>query len=274
MLKIGTFSKLSKLSVRMLRHYDEIGLLRPCEVDSLTGYRYYGEKQLLDAGRIRCLRMMGFNLDTTKVILTGYQDGHSLERFLAVQKQEMLQREEEIRYKIRLIDSTINWLRRDGKMKGYDVTLKTLPERYVASVRQVLPAYEEEGRLWEILRTETAPQRLQPGSPCYSTAVFLDEEYRETEVDVEIQLAVQGTFQDTEHVHFKTVPAVQFASAFCNGPYEQIGEIHQAVAKWSKDNGYEIDGPDFHIYHVSPAQTENPDEYVTEVCHSVKKKSV
>lgn len=45
MLKIGDFSKLSRISIRMLRHYDEIGLLVPASTDSFTGYRYYGEAQ-------------------------------------------------------------------------------------------------------------------------------------------------------------------------------------------------------------------------------------
>ena len=43
MLKIGEFSKLTRVSIRMLRHYDEIGLLRPTETDAWTGYRYYSE---------------------------------------------------------------------------------------------------------------------------------------------------------------------------------------------------------------------------------------
>ena len=64
MFKIGEFSKLSRVSVRMLRHYDEVGLLAPSEVDSMTGYRYYSERQLITAGRIAALRALGFGLST------------------------------------------------------------------------------------------------------------------------------------------------------------------------------------------------------------------
>ncbi|MDF2888384.1 MAG: MerR family transcriptional regulator, partial [Lacrimispora sp.] len=52
MLKIGDFSKLSRISIRMLRHYDEIGLMTPRSTDHFTGYRYYSEDQLLKAVRI------------------------------------------------------------------------------------------------------------------------------------------------------------------------------------------------------------------------------
>ena len=62
MLKIGEFSKLSRVSVRMLRNYDEIGLLKPAEIDRFTDYRYYREDQLPTAGRIAALKDMGFSL--------------------------------------------------------------------------------------------------------------------------------------------------------------------------------------------------------------------
>ena len=52
MLKIGEFSKLSRVSVRMLRHYDDIGLLTPAYIDHFTDYRYYSESQLPTVSRI------------------------------------------------------------------------------------------------------------------------------------------------------------------------------------------------------------------------------
>lgn len=62
MLKIGDFSKLSRISIRMLRHYDEIGLIQPRMTDPASGYRYYSEEQLTIAGRILALKDMDFSL--------------------------------------------------------------------------------------------------------------------------------------------------------------------------------------------------------------------
>ena len=56
---IGEFSRLSRLTVTTLRHYDEIGLLPPAEVDRATGYRYYDAEQLPTALRIGVLRSAG-----------------------------------------------------------------------------------------------------------------------------------------------------------------------------------------------------------------------
>lgn len=171
-----------------------------------------------------------------------------------------------------MLDSTINWLRKDGNIKGYDVSLKTIPERYVASVRQIIPSYEEEGILWRTLMEETSELSMQDGSPCYTLAIFYDGEYKEQDVEVEVQKSVIGTYPDTEHVKFKTVPPAQIASATYKGSYEQINQVIEAVAKWIDDNGYVFDGLAFNIYHVSPCETQNPNEYVTEVCYPVKKK--
>ncbi|MCI8543705.1 MerR family transcriptional regulator [Acetatifactor aquisgranensis] len=272
MLRIGDFSKLSRISIRMLRHYDECGLLKPEMVDSFTGYRYYGESQLLGAGRIQALRSMGFGVAAIGEILEKYADGGELEQFLVRKRDEMETQYREMRQKMRLIDSTIEWLRKDGSIMGYDVSLKTLPERYVASVRMVIPGYDSEHILWKTLMEETAGMHLQDGSPCYTMAIFHDGEYKERNVDVEVQKSVAGNYQDRGHVKFKTEPPVQIASATYRGSYEQIGQVNSAVAKWIEDNGYEMNGLSFNIYHVSPHETQNPEEYVTEVCYPVRKK--
>ena len=79
MLKIGEFSKLSRVSIRMLRHYDDIGLLKPAEIDDFTGYRYYREEQLFDIGRITSLKDMGFALADIIKILESYDDKEKMD---------------------------------------------------------------------------------------------------------------------------------------------------------------------------------------------------
>lgn len=272
MLKIGDFSKLSRISIRMLRHYDEIGLLVPKTTDSFTGYRYYGEDQLPVAGRIIALKDMGFGLVPIGEILKNYDNPQALADFLAVKQAEIQAEAEETGRRLLLLGTAIKRLRKDETAMNYNVILKSLPERYVASVRKVIPAYDQEGILWHLMMAETAPLQLQQAENCCSLAIFHDEGYKDRDVDVEIQITVKGHYQDTEHVVFKTMPAVEIASATYKGSYEQLTAVNQAVANWVNDNGYEFNGAMFCIYHVSPAQTQNPDELVTEVCYPVKKK--
>lgn len=271
MLKIGEFSKLSRISIRMLRYYDEMGLLVPETTDPFTGYRYYSEAQLFTAGRINALKDMGFKLCDAAELLKCWGDRETMEqRLLAQQDAARLQAEEATR-RLRLLDTALERLRKDEPMK-YDVTVKTIPERQVASVRQVIPGYEREGDLWGILMQETAGMRIQDGDPCLCTATFHDREYQESNVDVEVQKTVRGSYPDTEHVKFMTVPAVQVASAVCRGSYDQMGEANAAVASWVENNSCAFDGPMFNIYHVSPHETDDPSEFVTEVCYPVRKK--
>lgn len=271
MLKIGDFSKLSRISIRMLRHYDQIGLLIPSHTDTFTGYRYYCETQLPVANRITALKEMGFGLASISEILTQYHDPEALRQFLLVKQLEVQEESKEIGRRLRLLDTAIDRLGKDGTM-NYDVTRKTMPKRYVASVRMIIPSYDQEHMLWQVMQKETAEINLQPQDPGYGLAVFHDVGFKDKDVDVEIQFQVKGTYQDTEHVKFKTIEPFEIASAAYQGSYEKITEVNEAVAKWLYDNGYEISGPSFCIYHVSPAATDNPEELVTEVCHPIRKK--
>jgi len=63
MLKIGDFARLGQVSVRMLRNYDELGLLTPAHIDQWTSYRSYTADQLARLNRIVALKGLGFSLE-------------------------------------------------------------------------------------------------------------------------------------------------------------------------------------------------------------------
>lgn len=271
MLKIGEFSKLSHVSVRMLRHYDEIGLLHPQRVDPITGYRLYGEEQLFTAGKINVYRGMGFGL-TAIAGLLHEADPQKLRAILERQQESLREQTEEMGQMLHRIKLAIAQLGKESTMVNYDVTIKEIASRYVASVRDILESYNYEGRLWHYMMKETADQNLRPANPCLGFGIFHDAEYKERDVDVEIQMTVEGNYHDTEHVRFKTEPAICVASAMHYGSYETISDASAAVAAWVEKNGYQMCGVMFNIYHVSPHETQNPDELVTEVCIPVKKR--
>lgn len=271
MLKIGEFSKLSHVSVRMLRHYDEIGLLHPQRVDPITGYRLYGEEQLFTASKINVYRGMGFGL-TAIAGLLHEADPQKLRAMLERQQESLREQSEEMSQMLHRIKLAIAQLGEESTMANYDVTIKEIAPRYVASVRDILESYNYEGRLWHYMMKETADQNLTPANPCLAFGIFHDAEYKERDVDVEIQMTVEGNYHDTEHVRFKTEPAVCVASAIHYGSYETINDASAAVAAWVEKNGYQMCGVMFNVYHVSPHETQNPDELVTEVCIPVKRR--
>ena len=266
MLKIGEFSKLSRVSIRMLRHYDDLGLLKPAMIDEFTGYRFYKEEQLFVMGRITALKDMGFALADIARIMDDYDNKEKLEEYLTKQQQELKKISDETEYKLMLLDTARKRLRKEQSM-SFDVTTKVIPERYAATVHMVVPHYEDEGILWGKLQECKTP--LVPADPCLAAAEFLDKEYKEENVEIVVWMTVKGQYEDTENVKFKILPEVKVASCVIKGSYEQMGEATATVASWIAENGFEVTGPMFNIYHVSPAQTQNPDEYVTEVCFPI-----
>lgn len=205
MIKIGDFSKLSRISVRMLRHYNEIGLLIPDSIDDFTGYRYYSETQLLLANRIGALKNMGFSLAAITEILKEYDNPEILKRFLLLKYAEI-------------------------------------------------------------------KEQAEKAAPCNTVAVFFDEGYKDSDIDVEIQLSVDGSYHDTKNVVFKTVAPIQIVSVTFKGGYEQLSAINESIANWVVDNHCDFDGAMFNIYHVSPAMEKDPENWITEVCYPIRKK--
>ena len=92
MFKIGDFSKLGQISVRMLRHYDQLGLLKPDHVDKFTGYRYYTAGQLAHLNRILFFKDLGFSLQQIKDLLSNNLPNAQL-RGMLMMKQVELERE-------------------------------------------------------------------------------------------------------------------------------------------------------------------------------------
>ena len=100
MLRIGEFSKLTGLSIRTLRYYNDIGILVPEEVDIFTGYRYYGDKNLEDAKVIGELKDAGFSLEEIRDNFDNFSDE------LFVKKREELYKEiDDVNLKIKKLDS-------------------------------------------------------------------------------------------------------------------------------------------------------------------------
>ena len=211
MLKIGEFSRLSRVSVRMLRHYDEIGLLKPAEIDRFTDYRYYREDQLPTAGRIAALKDMGFSLADIVRMLEVYDDRGRLETFFSVRRAELEAQAQDTARKLTLLDAAVKRLRKKEHM-SYDITIRTIPERYAATVRMTIPRYEDEGMVWGTLLRETCRMNLVEADPCLCAVSFLDGEYKEEDVEVMAWKTVKGCYPDTEHVKFRTLPEVTVAS--------------------------------------------------------------
>lgn len=270
MLKIGEFSILSQISIHMLRHYDDIGLLIPEHVDDFTGYRYYSERQLPIANKIQALKSMGLGLALIKEILAKYTSNDQLKDYLELHAVEQREKIANMQKQLNLIQTTIVNLGHVSDIPLYSVALKKFPAHNVISVRGVIETPEDEAVLWEKLAKERASQNIQFATPALNIAVFHDEEFHEHNLDVEIQQAVVGRYHNTEAMKFKKIEETTAATLTFKGQYDLLPEANGEIMRWITDNHYRLDGKRFNIYHVSPETEESTGNMVTEVCFPVK----
>lgn len=94
MFRIGDFSRLAQVSIRMLRHYDKLDLLKPVSIDPDSSYRYYEAKQLHDVKQIQLLQSMGFELKEIKIILASRNEAAELVQIYEKRYQNLLQQAE------------------------------------------------------------------------------------------------------------------------------------------------------------------------------------
>src|SRR6266498_345935 len=215
MIRIGDFSKLSRVSVKTLRFYDEMGLLKPVEVDRFTGYRYYEFDQLPHLYRILALKDLGFSLE---------EIGHLLEENLsAEQMRGMLKlRQVEVRQRVEAeVERVERWLRhieQEDSMSKYEVVLKKIEAVKVASIRAVLPIPPDQGALWGKLMGYLNHQKARMIGP--PMAIYHDGEFKERDWDIEVCMPIIDEMTADKRLKvydmpgFETVACVVHAGPF------------------------------------------------------------
>lgn len=270
LMSIGEFSSRSRLSVRMLRHYGDHGLLVPAEVDPGSGYRRYAEGQLAEAAHVRRLRDVGFTVSAIAVLLAS-RGTESYRQALALQRGALGDELRAAKERLALIDQLLD--QEGSTMSAITVSRETVPARTVVALRGTIPAYDQEGRLWQQLIPQLDQQGIVPTGP--GGAVEHDPEYRESDPTVSIWLPVAPGTTASAPVEVHEIPEQEVALARVEGPYTLISEAHTRIEEFAASEGlvfadrHGLDDPmerlGFNRYLSDPTSTP-PEETVTEVC--------
>jgi DNA-binding transcriptional MerR regulator len=268
MIKIGTFSRISQVSVKTLRFYDEIGLLKPAEIDRYSGYRFYSFEQLPRLNRILALKELGFSLEQIAQVLS---QGLSSEEFRGILRlklaeiQVRLQSDQEM---LARIETRLKQIEQENQMPTYDILVKKLEPIAVATTRGIIPSYPEQGGLWNTLESYLAAHKVQADGPCF-TIYHSDE----PEIDAEVCEPLAATFQANDPVQSYTLQGVDAAaSTLHHGPFVTIGEAYASLTKWIEENGYQICGPSREIYLRPPHNGSQTDpNTLTEIQFPIRK---
>lgn len=268
MLKIGEFSKLAMITVKTLRFYDEVGLLKPCLVDEWTGYRYYDSQQLYEIHRIVALRQAGLTIDEIKSVMSGNNTLEILESRHNELETEMIALNE----RILRITKFINEFKENKVMK-FQITIKEIESVDVFYGIRKLHNFDELGGFIVGLGAQCAESNpdVKCVSPDYCFVSYLDEEFNPTDFTAMYAQAVEKKGVDSGNIKFKTMPSITAASIMVKGDYNNLPLAYAYAMEWLNANGYAISDSIRERYIDGCWNKTNTDEYLTEIQIPVKK---
>jgi DNA-binding transcriptional MerR regulator/effector-binding domain-containing protein len=264
MFKIGDFSKLAQVSSRMLRHYDQLGLLVPSHIDEWTGYRYYTIDQLPRLHRLIALKELGFSLEQVAQLLQ--EDEVPVEQLRGMLRMRQAELEQELRagqFRLAEVEGRLWQIERAGKPSDYEIVVKPVEPQPVASVRQVVPHASEMDyycrTLYERLYSSLASLEIKPLEP--EITIYHAEEYTEIDLDVETAVVVDENIVprppagDVEgFIAFRTVPGADLAAALIyEGPFAEIQPAILELLRWVGMHQHTPAGPLRELHLSGPA---------------------
>ncbi|MBU3062674.1 MerR family transcriptional regulator [Nocardia sp. NEAU-G5] len=256
LMSIGRFSSLSRISVRMLRHYDASGVLIPAVVDNITGYRWYSPRQLREASRIRQLRDVGFGVSAIGALLAVYGTPAYTEA-LRSQRLALVDESAAARHRLTLIEHLLDRNTLEHTMT--DVKLIDIPAQTLVTLRGTLANYAAEGELWARFMPELQRQHISIIGP--GGCIEHDAEFRESDVDESVFVETTPGTEVQSPLIALHLPARRAVSATVKGPFAQvIPQAHDQIAAFIDDNGLRISRTDdlsthhFNIYLNDPSQ--------------------
>jgi DNA-binding transcriptional MerR regulator/effector-binding domain-containing protein len=263
MFQIGEFSKLTQITIRMLRYYDEVGL-KPAEIDPWTGYRMYSVEQIPVLNKIIYLRDSGFTVSEIAVALS-IKDDYALVSQLDMKYLEVEQAIQTEQEKLKKIEFAKNEILNKKSEMHYNISIKSIPSYPVLSLRRTIPDYYAEGGLWQELSVFAVEHQIQISKSIFS--IYYDPEYREKDVDVELCASVKKLGKSIDGLTFRNVePVPMMACTMVYGAFSNIAGAYRSFAEWlQKKSQYEMSGPTRQIVHRGPWNESNPEKYLIEL---------
>jgi DNA-binding transcriptional MerR regulator len=242
MFRIGDFSRLARVTIRTLHHYDEAGLLQPAHVDEHTGYRYYTAVQLETLQRILLLKDLGFALEEIRDLIEAPLQAPEFLRKLELRGAELEQSIAADQSRLRRLEA----LRDTVSANVAPVTLRETPAVEVHSVRSRVPTLG--GAVQAMFEAaETAVARARARADASPFLIFHDLEYREHDVDVEVCIPLRA---QVSQIARRTIPAAPSVGCVTyHGSYDQSPALYKAMLEWMERSGLRIDGPLREVYH-------------------------
>jgi DNA-binding transcriptional MerR regulator len=265
MFTIGDFARLGRVSVRMLRHYDAIGLLTPAHVDPDSAYRFYTVEQLARLNRIVALKDLGFKLDQVRVMLDDSVGAQELTGMLRLRRAELAAQIAADSSRLARVEARLRSIQREGQMTAQDVTIKSVEPVRVAELSTTVGSWAPEDigpairPLFDELGRRLHAAHLTPCGP----PIARYEQRDEDSITVYAGLPVDGDAGNADGVEITDLPPIERAATMLHhGSMDGVVASYEALALWLEDNGLRSVGLSREVTLQCPA---DPDGWVTEL---------
>ncbi len=264
LFSIGEFSRISGLTIKTLRFYDDNGLLKPARIDPVTGYRFYDADSADRARVIARLRDLQFPLETIATILADCGDEADLLGHFERQQRIIQERLRADRRIAKTLARAIADEREASRAAAEDksrVEEKRVDALIVAGIR-MKGRYEESGRAFSRLGKTLG--RHASGKPL---TLHHDGEYREEDADFEPCFPLREPVSAPADVYVRALPAATCLCVLHRGSYSQLGRSYKKVLAEAKRRGAAFALPTREVYLKGPGMIfrGDPRRYLTEI---------
>lgn len=267
MFAIGEFARHGRVSVRMLRHYDSIGLLPPAHVDPATGYRAYQAAQLADLNRIVALKDLGFTLEQVRVLLDGQVSAEQVRGMLALRRADLEAAVAASTRRLAQVEARLHAIETDGPLPAHEVVVKRLPAARMAELSATADSFHPDdiGPVVHPLCADLG-RRLAAAevTPVGRLTCYYDHIPGEDGAVV-VHAAVPVATEHGTHLNGLSItdlPAADHATLVHRGPMDAVLPAWQALARWIDARGHHSALPTRELYLECPA---DPTGWVTEL---------
>jgi DNA-binding transcriptional MerR regulator len=266
MLSIGDFARHGRVSVRMLRHYDSIGLLQPAYVDRVTGHRFYEAQQLSRLNRIVALKGLGFTLQQVQSILDEEVSVEELRGMLRLRQAELQSQIATDTARLAQVEARLRVIETEGTMPADEVQIKRIPGVRVAELTATAASFDPESispviqPLYDELFGRLDRAGLTPSGPCIAN---YEDSSDGGGILVHATIPVDaGPGADHDFAIVDLPEIEQAATIVHRGSMDNVMPTIQALARWIDANGYRSVGYNRELYIECG---ENSDTWVTEL---------
>jgi DNA-binding transcriptional MerR regulator len=273
MFSVGEFARLAQVSTRLLRYYDEIGLLKPRHIDRFTSYRYYSAEQLPRLNRILALKELGLSLEQIQRLLTDNISIEEMQGMLHMKKAESERLLQEEAQRLRNIESRLQLIRDAETDRPLDVVIKQIPAQPVLSARMAVDSFMEGvGVFYQYI----VPALADKDRDGFYFGIWHQGGPYEEKSDIEIGRMIAAESHDPVPIQgdlrldFRQLPAVDAMATFVvQGSTETMHVGYSAIGAWAELNGYRFAAPPREIFVQLPQAADFSDA-ITEIQYPVE----